>query len=132
MRITGVTTGDEKAEASKVEYALFLVNGEMTLLLHAVGAAIEGDLDAGLDLDGEAGPYSEIPEEEGLWIWEGIPHWPSKNPWGEWSDAGPSYANRGTVRRPSEAEVKVIVNGPILDLFGPSRSATNADAERAS
>lgn len=122
MRITGVTTGDEKAEASKVEYALFLVNGEMTFLLHAVGLAIEGDLDAGLERNGEAGPWSEIPKEEGLWIWEGTPGWTNPyNAEGINEGSEPIYEKRGAARRPAEAEVKVLVNGPICDLFGPSR-----------
>ena len=108
-------------EETKVEHALFFVNGEHVFLLHAVGVYIEGDLDAGLVREGEAGPWAEIPKQDGLWIWEGTPGWyRSSNP--EYDDGGePSYEKRGTARRPSEAECKIILNGPIDELFGPSR-----------
>lgn len=120
--------GDEKAEAAKVEYALFLVAGKDVHLLHAVGLHIEGDLDAGLVRDGEAGPWTEIPKEDGLWVWEGTPGWYDGGRGYEDYDGGePIYTKRGQARRPSEAEVKVLVNGPIDELFGPSRWPPGAE-----
>jgi hypothetical protein len=112
----------EKKAEDVLEFALFFVKEDKVFLLHAVGLTIESDLDAGLDREGEAGPWSEIPEEDGLWIWEGVPGWASGYSYEHGDEGGePIYDKRGKARRPSEAECKVILNGPLKDLFGPER-----------
>jgi hypothetical protein len=113
--------GDLKMEKKKhpVERALFFCMDDLTYLLHAVGPTIESDLEAGLVRDGEAGPWDQTPNEDGLWIWEGIPGWNSGYTF-EYGDEGgePNY-DTGKVRRPTPEELQLITNGPMEKLFGP-------------
>lgn len=114
------SVGDEKAEEKKVEKAFFFVNGEHVYLMHEVGANIEADVEAlGGGREAEAGPWTEIPKEDGLWIWEGIPGWHSGwNPEGYDEGGEPIYEGRGKARRPLPDEVTIILNGPIEKLWG--------------
>jgi hypothetical protein len=104
----------------KPEKALFFAAGGRTYLLHAVGVYIELDLE-NLSRDGEAGPWAEIPKENGLWVWEGVPGWASGVTWEGIDEGGePIYDKKGTVRRPNEEELKFLMNGGDLNnLFGP-------------
>jgi hypothetical protein len=114
------TTGDEKAEAKKVERALFFVKGERCFLLHEVGATIEADLEGCCGRDSEAGPWPELPKQDGLWIWEGTPGWSDGRNWEGIDEGGdPIYEGRGKARRPAENEMHIIINGPIEKLWGP-------------
>lgn len=108
-------------EAEKVEHALFFCNNEndRCFLLHEVGAVIESDIEAGLDRDSEAGPWSDLPKEPGLWIWEGIPGWNRFTSY-EYGDEGgePIYDGRGKSRRPTPEELQLIVEGKMKELWG--------------
>ena len=115
-------TGDEKAEERKIEHALFFVKGERCFLLHEVGPNIEADLEGCGGRDSEAGPWSELPKEDGLWVWEGIPGWSSGVNWEGIDEGGdPIYEGRGKTRRPNPSELYIIFNGPISELWGPSQ-----------
>lgn len=105
----------------RIERALFFVNGERCYLLHEVGCNIEADIEALGDgsRSGEAGPWTEIPKEDGLWIWEGTPGWTSGVNWEGINEGGePIYEGRGKARRPLPDEVTLIINGPIEKLWG--------------
>lgn len=116
-------TGDPSEEVKKTEYALVLVTtGRQSWLLHGVGLAIEGDLDAGLGRD-EAGPVGSAPLEPGLWVWEGIPSWRSG-----WNSEycvnegdEPIYEKRGQWRRLTLEELTKLSGGDLDSLFGPPR-----------
>jgi hypothetical protein len=113
-------TGDMKAEEKKVERALFFVKGKMAFLLHEVGPVIEADIEGCCGRDSEAGPHSELPEEEGLWIWEGTPGWSDGRNWEGIDEGGdPIYEKRGVSRRPTMEELKFILGGPLRELWGP-------------
>jgi hypothetical protein len=115
-------TGDLRAEEAKVERALFFVKGKMAFLLHEVGPTIEADLEGCCGRDSEAGPHSELPDEEGLWVWEGTPGWSSGVNWEGIDEGGdPIYEGRGKTRRPLPDEMTIIINGPIEKLWGNSR-----------
>jgi hypothetical protein len=103
----------------KLERALFFVKGERCYLLHEIGATIEADLEGCCGRDSEAGPWTELPKEEGLWIWEGTPGW-SSGVTGEGIDEGgdPIYEGRGKARRPNSEELSLITFGPIEKLWG--------------
>jgi hypothetical protein len=114
-------TGNLEAEAKMVEHALFFVRGEKAYLLHEVGCNIEADIEALGDgsRSSEAGPWSEIPKEEGLWIWEGTPGWSSGVNWEGIDEGGePIYEGRGKARRPNSEELSLITFGPIERLWG--------------
>jgi hypothetical protein len=111
------------SEEDAVERALFFVAGDRALLVHAVGWMIEDDLEAGLDRNGEAGPWTEIPKEDGLWIWEGTPHYHRSITYEGIDEGGePDYSGRGKARRPTDDEMKLIKEGPIEKLFGPPKT----------
>jgi hypothetical protein len=115
-------TGDLRAEEKKVERALFFVKGKMAFLLHEVGPTIEADLEGCCGRDSEAGPHSELPDPEGLWIWEGTPGWSSGVNWEGIDEGGdPIYEGRGKARRPNVEEMAIILGGPIEKLWGPSQ-----------
>jgi hypothetical protein len=115
----------EKSEtkgADVIEYALVLVTLEKkTWLLHGIGVAVEGDLDAGLDRD-EAGPTSLAPEEPGMWVWEGVPRWISGWNYEHGCDEGaePDY-DGGTWRRMTEEEQAKFLSGDLAGMWGASR-----------
>ena len=122
FKFEGILSGDQKKEEDAVERALFLVTGDRTLLIHAAGWWIEDDIEQGLDRNGEAGPWSQIPKEEGLWIWEGVPHYHRSFNYEGIDEGGePVYDGRGKARRPTDDEMKLIKEGPMEKLFGPSR-----------
>jgi hypothetical protein len=123
--------GDLKAEEKKVERALFFCHGDDTYLLHAVGGTIECDLEAGLVRESEAGPWSEIPKEDGLWIWEGIPGWFSSHSYEHGDDGGEPNYSTGKARRPTPDELNIIINGPVSKLFGPSALGPGDEPEAA-
>jgi hypothetical protein len=115
-------SGDLEAEKRKVEHALFFVKGKMAYLLHEVGPVIEADLEGCCGRDSEAGPHSELPEEDGLWIWEGTPGWSDGRNWEGIDEGGdPIYEGRGKARRPNSEELSIITFGPIEKLWGPSQ-----------
>lgn len=114
------TVGDEKEEEKKVEKALFFVVGDRATLLHEAGACIEADIEGCCGRESEAGPWDDLPEGEGLWIWEGIPGWSSGYTFEHGDEGGePIYKGRGKARRPTVAELAIISIGPISELFGP-------------
>jgi hypothetical protein len=120
-------SGDLKAESKKVEHALFFVNGERCYLVHEVGSVLEADLEGCGGRDSEAGPWTELPKEDGLWIWEGIPGWSSGVNWEGIDEGGdPIYEGRGKARRPNSEELSIITFGPIEKLWGKSQLFENA------
>ena len=110
----------QKAEEAKKEHALvFVSTKDEEYLLHGVGVAIEGDLDAGLDRD-EAGPHG-APAKPGLWVWEGTPFWTDgRNSEGIDEGSEPIYSN-GAWRRPTDDEMKKFLAGDLIGLWGPSK-----------
>lgn len=116
------SVGDEAAEAKMVEHALYFVRGELCLLLHEVGPNIEADLEGCGGRESEAGPWSEIPKEDGLWVWEGTPGWSDGRNWEGIDEGGdPIYEGRGKARRPTLEELGIITQGPIEKLWGKSQ-----------
>jgi hypothetical protein len=111
-----------RSEEELVERALFFVAGKTTLLVHGVGWWVEDDVEQSLDRNGEAGPWAEIPKEDGLWIWEGTPHYHRSITYEGVDEGGePIYEGRGKTRRPTDDEMKLIKEGPMEKLFGPSK-----------
>lgn len=113
---------EEKAEEKRIEFAIVMVHDDKhATLVHGVGLAIEGDLDADLGRD-EAGPTRLSPSLPGLWVWEGIPLWSAsyEGSFGDYSGSEPSYEG-GTWRRPTFEELGHLRDGSIEKLFGPSR-----------